>query len=60
MIDKEMFQEMVKEYLKENLSISVWTEKYYGDYGNRDGFKVSVTVDLDGEQIAESSDYSTL
>ena len=45
---KEELQEAMKEYLKENLSLTVCVEKHYGDYSG-EGVKVTVTVDLDGE-----------
>lgn len=59
MIDKEL-HDVIREYLKESLEITVWTEKHYGEYGGADGVKVTVIINLDGEQIAESYDYTGL
>ena len=56
----ENIEEVLREYLKEHLSVKVITEKYYGEFGGRDGFKVTVEVELEGETISSSSDYSTL
>lgn len=56
----ENIEEIIKEYLKDNMSVTVITEKHYGEFGDRDGFKVTVQIELDGEIISSSSDYSTL
>ena len=53
-------EEKIKQVLKESLSISITTEKHYGDYGNPDGVKVAVTVMLDDEEICYSYDYTSL
>jgi hypothetical protein len=57
---KEEIQEIVKEYLKENMDISVTVEKYYGDYGSNEGVKVCVCLSIEGEEIYSSYDYTSL
>jgi len=60
-MDKVQIQEIVKEYLKENLDVCVWTEKHYGDYsGEGEGVKVTVTLTLDGEELTTNYDYTSL
>lgn len=59
-MNKEVLNEVIREYLKENLEICVWTEKHYGDYGNADGVKVTVTLNLEGEELTSSYDYTGL
>ena len=56
----ENMKEIFKEYLKESLSVCIVTEKYYGDYGSNEGVKVCVSIDLDGETITSSYDYTSL
>ena len=56
----EGMKEIFKEYLKESLSVCVVTEKYYGDYGSGEGVRVRVSIDLDGETITSSYDYTSL
>lgn len=53
-------REMFNQYLKETLSLAVWTEKSYGEYGQSDGVRVEVTLYLGEEEIANSSDYTSL
>ena len=60
MKDKDELYAVIREYLKENLEVTVWTEKHYGEYGGADGVKVTVMVNLDGELITESYDYTGL
>ena len=60
MIDKDELHTAIHEYLKENLEVTVWTEKHYGEYSGADGVKVTVMVNLDGELITESYDYTGL
>ena len=56
----EEVQDIVREYLKENLTVCVITEKYYGDYGSGEGVKVKVQLFLEGEQICSEYDYTSL
>lgn len=59
MTDEDV-RDVVKIYLKDNLSIHVVTEKHYGDFGSGEGVRVSVSVALEGETIASSYDYTSL
>ena len=59
MIDKELLHDAIREYLKESLEVTVWTEKTYGEYGSNDGVRVTVNLSMDGEELASSSDYTS-
>lgn len=57
---KEELQQAMKEYIKENLSLSVRTEKQYVAFGNSCGIKVTVKLSVEGEDFAEEYDYTSL
>jgi hypothetical protein len=56
-MDKTEFEEMLKTYLKENMSIDVFTNDEYGDFGYGDykAYKShTVTVSIAGEEICKT------
>jgi len=53
-----MTKDEIKEYLRENLNIQVYTESTYED--GCSGIKIKVTLELEGEDIAVSTDYCSL
>lgn len=59
-MNKEELQQVMKEYIKENLSLAVRTEKQYVSYGGCASIKVTVKLSVEGEDIAEEYDYMSL
>jgi hypothetical protein len=59
-IVEEELKKLIKEYLMESLEIYLTTEKHYGDYGNGDGVKVSLSIYLDGELVTSQYDFTSL
>lgn len=53
-------EDMIKTYLTQNLGISISIENRDGSYGDRDGLRVTVLLELDGEVITQSQDYVSL
>lgn len=56
----EELEDMIKTYLTQNLGISISIKNRDGSYGESDGLRVSVLLELDGEVIAQSQDYVSL
>ncbi len=54
-IDKEQFEQMIKEYLKEHLVLSVQVKSDGRCYN--DDKVVEVSVSIDGEVISTESDF---
>lgn len=52
--------EALKAYLKENLSVSVFTDSHFGNFGGSNNYQVKVRIFLDGEEIAEDYDTFTV
>lgn len=53
-------EDMIKTYLTQNLGISISIENRDGSYGESNGLRVNVLLELDGEVIAQSQDYVSL
>lgn len=53
-------EDMIKTYLTQNLSISISIETRDGSYGESNGLRVNVMLELDGEVITQSQDYVSL
>lgn len=53
-------EDMIKTYLKQNLGISISIENRDGSYGESNGLRVNVLLELDGEVISQSQDYVSL
>lgn len=56
----EELEDMIKTYLTQNLGISISIENRDGSYGESNGLRVNVLLELDGEVIAQSQDYVSL
>lgn len=54
---KETIEEMIHNYIKENLKVEVDAKKHYGYYENDTDTKITVTVKLGETTISESSAF---
>ena len=60
-MDDEQVISLVKEYLKGNLTVEIYAEKYFAwGYGETDGVEVTVSVYLGDEKISESKSAASL
>lgn len=56
MIDKEELEEMIQDYIKENLSIQASRKWDYG-YGGQTSNFFEITLSLDGKEISSAIIY---
>lgn len=56
-MDKKLFSEMLKEFLKENAKLKLYiNEDYKGMYDNSVSYTFEVELEIDGETITSTKD----
>lgn len=56
-MDKKLFSEMLKEFLKENAKLKLYiNEDYKGMYDNSVSYTFEIELEIDGETITSTKD----